>query len=561
MNANLSARALSSLVRPVAVVLIATALSGLGCKPVLDDLDPREGPPGTVVEIKGGNLLLATVRWNANTPSEQTLPSDFLGARFFTVPSEAEPGQYPVQLHGDGEYSDNKIDFEVTDGVVRPVPRLDDVTVVAFDIDPGGKASMVLMAHGANIDVGAQIIIDGTAVMSFFSRLLRNGAMNASDPSTLGYPIFHYATTWTFIQNQVPDSDISVAVKNLDGATSNTLTYHIAASMDELDSDGDGLLDVWEKDGYDSDGDGGVDVDLPALGAEPWRKDLFVEVDWMEDCEPDGSIWADIEATFEKAPILNADGSQGIAIHLDVGDSPGDEGGETIGFSCAIREDDEPPDFDSSADCVNFQRLKDEHFNKHRLKVYRYCIFAYQSGYGTGKSSGKAEGLVANDFFISLHSWGSEGRIPEFQVGTFLHELGHTLGLRHGGSDDVLSKDNYNSIMQYGNDASETYYISSWPPCSPGQLGGIDADCDLSNIDNVFTYSQGQRRELNERELDESEGMCDKTPVDWDMDEEIETSVRVNLDADADKTVIQDFPDWANIELNFRVAGSEWNEN
>jgi hypothetical protein len=212
-------------------------------------------------------------------------------------------------------------------------------------------------------------------------------------------------------------------------------------------------------------------------------------------------------------------------------------------------------------DCVNFQRLKDEHFNKHRLKVYRYCIFAYQSGYGSGKASGKAEGVVANDFFISLRSWGSDGSVPEYQIGTFMHELGHTLGLRHGGADDVLSKDNYNSIMQYGNDAGETYYIPSWPPCSPGQFGGIDVDCDLGNVDNVFTYSQGQRRELNERGLNENDGMCDKNPVDWDMDEEIETSVRVNLDADASKTIIQDFPDWANIELNFHAAGSEWNEN
>lgn len=45
------------------------------------------------------------------------------------------------------------------------------------------------------------------------------------------------------------------------------------------DSDGDGLLDAWERDGYDDNGDGTIDVDLPAMGANPHRKDLFLEID------------------------------------------------------------------------------------------------------------------------------------------------------------------------------------------------------------------------------------------------------------------------------------------
>ena len=32
---------------------------------------------------------------------------------------------------------------------------------------------------------------------------------------------------------------------------------------------------------------------------------------------------------------------------------------------------------------------------------------------------------------------------------TFMHELGHTLGLRHGGCDDINNKPNYFSIMNY----------------------------------------------------------------------------------------------------------------
>ena len=35
------------------------------------------------------------------------------------------------------------------------------------------------------------------------------------------------------------------------------------------------------------------------------------------------------------------------------------------------------------------------------------------------------------------------------QAGTFMHELGHTLGLRHGGGDGENCKPNYLSIMSY----------------------------------------------------------------------------------------------------------------
>src|SRR5688572_18708293 len=53
------------------------------------------------------------------------------------------------------------------------------------------------------------------------------------------------------------------------------------ASLAALDTDGDSLPDTWETNGYDANGDGVIDVDLPALGADPQHKDLFVEMDYM----------------------------------------------------------------------------------------------------------------------------------------------------------------------------------------------------------------------------------------------------------------------------------------
>jgi hypothetical protein len=540
------------------LVLSICGCAWLGCaqKPTLTSLDPPSGPPGTVVEVVGDKLVLASVRWDANSSTETQLPSNFLAARFFTVPLAASTGTHPVRLYGDGQYSDNTVNFNVTSGLVRPQPRLDDVTVSLFSIDANGKASMILMAHGANIDVGSKIHINGTAQNSFFSRLLRNPSPEATTPSTLGYPILHYATTWCILQNQTPGTNVDVAVENLDGVLSNTLSYHIAATMDELDSDGDGLPDVWEKNGYDADGDGVVDVDLPALGADPLHKDLFVEVDWMSSAAPNSTIWADIESTFANAPVLNSDGSQGIVIHIDRGAGSGGGGGSTIPYADRIRYDDLTPS--PGFTYTNFHKMKTSHFDSKRLNIYRYCIFAWDNGHGPG-SSGQAEDILANDFFVSLGSWGTDGQRDDFQVGTFIHELGHTLNLRHGGFEDTNSKDNYNSVMQYGN--TWTTVGGQNNKFSPSQFSGIDVDCDMLNVDGVFTYSQGQRRDLDENALNENVGMCDNVARDWNGNGTMQASVSFNLDTNSSLTVIKDFADWANIELNFRAAGSGWGGN
>ena len=49
-----------------------------------------------------------------------------------------------------------------------------------------------------------------------------------------------------------------------------------AASVPAYDTDGDGIPDSWEMYGYDADGDGAIDVDYPAMGANPNHKDVFV---------------------------------------------------------------------------------------------------------------------------------------------------------------------------------------------------------------------------------------------------------------------------------------------
>jgi len=59
-----------------------------------------------------------------------------------------------------------------------------------------------------------------------------------------------------------------------------------AAQAYNPDIDGDGIPNTWEMKGYDADGDGKIDVDFPALGADPNHKDIFVEMDYMAGLLP-----------------------------------------------------------------------------------------------------------------------------------------------------------------------------------------------------------------------------------------------------------------------------------
>ena len=103
-----------------------------------------------------------------------------------------------------------------------------------------------------------------------------------------------------------------------------------------VDTDHDGLDDGWEVFGIE---DALNPQYLPAWGASPVRKDIFVEVDYTDQWDTTG--WngtnpyahgnttysaADhataVQALFDPAPadaILNPDGSDGVAIHLDIG--------------------------------------------------------------------------------------------------------------------------------------------------------------------------------------------------------------------------------------------------
>jgi hypothetical protein len=114
------------------------------------------------------------------------------------------------------------------------------------------------------------------------------------------------------------------------------ITFSVASSgatAADGDSDGDGLFDTWEICGVNPDDDLEVELDLKAMGADPFRKDVFVEVDWMIDrtgVAPHShepwlpaliQAWAELDQAWLGNPPNDAGmpTRSGIALHVDVG--------------------------------------------------------------------------------------------------------------------------------------------------------------------------------------------------------------------------------------------------
>ncbi|ADB30273.1 conserved hypothetical protein [Kribbella flavida DSM 17836] len=206
------------------------------------------------------------------------------------------------------------------------------------------------------------------------------------------------------------------------------------------DTDGDALPDLWETNGYDADGNGTIDVDLPALGATPTKKDLFVEMDYMAGRLASTTALDRIVEVFATAPVSNPDGSTGIRLHLDAGAARGTAydlgGGNEVPYDSNLQPAVQQTD-----------AIKAVHFAPARQAVFHYMLWA--DDYDNTCSSGNAF-AIPNDTFIVTMGPKCKWTVTEnMAVGTFIHELGHNLGLTHGGTDHANYKPNYLSVMNY----------------------------------------------------------------------------------------------------------------
>lgn len=274
------------------------------------------------------------------------------------------------------------------------------------------------------------------------------------------------------------------------------------------DSDADGLSDTWEVQGADIDGDGTIDIDLPALGADPLHKDLFVEVDWMRkddnklgpislgggyDRKPTASALNRLTTAFKQWPVPNPDGQQGIHLHLDGGPDTimnavtGEKWG-TKSRANSIVETKVATEWKWS----DVDVLRTANVEKARRGIFHYVVYVDKlSCDDSGCTTGVSRGAPGFDLIIA------KGRIKNDtqEAVTLAHELGHNLGLGHGGierlddpgSKNVNKKANYISIMNY-------FYSNT----------GLRAH---AGTDGIIQYSSLEHDSLTPLELDESSGL------------------------------------------------------
>ena len=311
------------------------------------------------------------------------------------------------------------------------------------------------------------------------------------------------------------------------------------------DTDGDGLRDGWEVYGYNG-------YDLHKNGASPLHKDIFVEMDYMkrstgtDELDFDAQVVRAIETIFKNSKVKNPDGITGINIHLERGN--------------------EVP-YDALLDPVKeeFIKIKANNFNKLKAPIFHYMIWAdryYSPALDDTTSSGllmAPVGTASTDFIVTLGAWensnGGTGGTFEQKVGTFIHELGHNLGLRHGGLDDMINKPNHLSVMNYffqmdgvilGKERFHTYQSFPIRSLNESRLYEKDGLGKTTNLKNFYTtfFTAGRRIEIEPADGE----------INWDGsggdNPYSSTIVAVDLNGDTNLTVLNATPsEWEMLKF------------
>lgn len=301
------------------------------------------------------------------------------------------------------------------------------------------------------------------------------------------------------------------------------------------DDDGDGLSNGLEMNGL-------LDWDLPSLGTSYQRKDIIVYMDTMnEDYLPSEEGFAKIIAVFNGGPVANPSGQSGINLILIKG--------KTVPFDANL----EPV-------ATEFNLLKQSHFPKELQGIAHYMIWAHAHSGST--SSGYSFGIPASDFIVSLGAWLSNGT-DQAKIGTFIHELGHNLGLRHGGKTDQINSPNYLSVMNYdfqiegvmkdGNRYFDFQRIST-EPLNEGNLNellGIGDEAVTQGYGTIYRCNTPNGR-VRVIQWDLSNG------IDWNCDGVLSTSVASNvITATGEAKTLVAHNDWDNLDLAAIRASSE----
>lgn len=528
------------------VAWLALVPGTVSTAPMLTALVPTQGPARSLVAVEGTSGETTRVIWDAGTPGAHVIATN-LGATMFSVPHDATPGTHAVAIEDDSGRS-AAMTFMVSGPPPNTAtPRIDHVMVLDAQFNDGSVLS-VLYVQGANFDVGAVVEIDGSPVATVAHKAIIEDLYGVP-PSAFDYPIDHYISLVAVPDSKPAGASVSVVVRNADNVPSSAEPYTLPMSAVTLDSDGDSLPDAWESVGHDQNDDGTNDAD-------PYRRDLFVELDVMDGLRYpiDPSSFNAVRDMFRAAPMLNPFSGNGINLMLDTSGSV--PSWDTVIFD-RDGADGNPPDH---VNTEAFSALKAAHFDHKSLgDVYHYVIWAKrQLGGGSGQSDAPwpvPDLQPGDDAIISLDDLPASFQSPRSQAEILAHELGHNLGQKHGGATYELYNPNYFSAMSYAwalRTGATIIKRRSWVTCLPFYYAQPDADEPGNNVPATLNmrvdYSAGMAAEVNEDALDETKGVCAHT-VDWNKDgfEDGEGNPSIfALDANHNTVKHEKFKDFAN---------------
>ena len=221
----------------------------------------------------------------------------------------------------------------------------------------------------------------------------------------------------------------------------------VAQKVASPDTDGDGLSDSVETNGYDADGDGRPEVDYKKMGANPYHKDVFVEMDYMPGELASEEELDRIVQSFADLNVTNPDGRAGVNLHLDAGSARSAK--YNLGGGNQVPHQMLSNDMESSGEWAN---IRARNFDSARYNSgFDYMIWGdYYVDNKTGNRNSSGVGLVGSPgFMVTVGKTYWEGANSDIRVGTFIHELGHNLNLKHGGTDEFNGKPQYYSVMNY----------------------------------------------------------------------------------------------------------------
>jgi hypothetical protein len=318
----------------------------------------------------------------------------------------------------------------------------------------------------------------------------------------------------------------------------------------------DGIPDAWKQNGVTIDPGGGNPkqfVNLPAMGVSLDRPNVLVQMDWMQDSSHNQQLsQAAIDTViraFDADPVTYHGATRsGITLIVDNGpNSTITPGGATWGSLSRAQaipwQQDLLTGSRNSYTLTNFYTLQKSNLvPTGRLPIFRYAIAGAEMSATCGGSGGacaktcylgdSTSGLTTPDklgFMVTLGDWTSCVGSQDEQTGTFMHELGHVLGLDHSGGqgngNSVNYKPNYPSVMNYifqtvgvprGGKQVFDYSRDPYPSISEAQLteaGGVNlgANPSGSGTGHACVQPGGGLITYTQQALSPVDWNCDKT--------------------------------------------------